>query len=371
MVVTVFLSEAGTERLAVLVPSRSRPQTAPRVPGLLMYVTSCGPVDTMTAMPSTTGGPRDLATLEPVPYGHTARRLDWLLLPPMVRRMVEDRFGSTVVHAESALAGFTPGCASVLTGADGRRLFLKAASKKAQRPFAAAHAEEIRRLRALPAGLDVPRLLWSHEDDLWVLLALEYVDGVNPVRPWDRGELDRCLDALERLAEQLTPAPIVLRSFAQEFADQPGCWDHVRRTAPGWPHLDEAAGLAATYASGTVGRTLVHTDVRDDNLLLTADGRAFLGDWSFPVVGAAWIDTVCLLLTAFGDGVDADALLAERPLTRDVDPDHVDALLALLCGYFLEHRDQRPPYSSPFLRRHQSWCAEVAWGWLSQRRGWT
>ena len=132
-----------------------------------MCVTWCRPPYRMTPVT----GPRDLTALAPIPYGATARRLDWLLLPPMVRRLVEDRFGTKVVAAVSADAGFTPGCASVLTGADGRRLFLKAASKKAQRPFAAAYREEIRKLRGLPSGLPVPTLLWSHEDDLWVLLA--------------------------------------------------------------------------------------------------------------------------------------------------------------------------------------------------------
>jgi hypothetical protein len=125
----------------------------------------------MTAMTPTTTAPRGYAGLEPVPHGATARRLDWLLLPPTLRRLVEERFGTAVLTAESAGAGFTPGLASVLTGADGRRIFLKAASKVAQRPFAEAHAQELRRLRELPAGLPVPRLLWTHEDDLWVVLS--------------------------------------------------------------------------------------------------------------------------------------------------------------------------------------------------------
>ena len=60
----------------------------------------------------------------------------------------------------------------------------------------------------------------------------------------------------------------------------------------------------------------MHTDARDDNFRITRDGRACSCDWNAPVVGAAWIDTVCLLMTASGDGLDADALLAERPLTR-------------------------------------------------------
>jgi hypothetical protein len=315
-------------------------------------------------------GPRDLSTLPSLPHGATARRLDWPLLPPALRRMVEDRLGAPVVDAASAGAGYTPGCASVLTGAHGGRVFLKAASKRAQRPFAQAYAQEVRMLRVLPDSLPVPRLLWSHEDDLWVVLALEHVDGANPARPWTAAALEPCLEALDVLARTLTPPPTRLRTFAQDFATMPRGWDHVRTHLPEWPHREEAARLAAGYAAATAGDTLVHTDARDDNFVLEPSGRAYLCDWNFPVRGAAWIDSVCLLMTAFGDGVDADALLAELPLTRDVDPEHVDALLALLCGYFLQRRDQPAPHSSPYLRMHQDWCAEVSWAWLAQRRGW-
>jgi hypothetical protein len=324
----------------------------------------------MTTMSFSGTGPRDPSTLEPVPHGRTARRLEWSHLPPGVRREVEERWGSTVVNARSAGSGFTPGCASVLTGTDGRRLFLKAASRKAQRPFADAYALEARNLRHLPTGLPVPRLLWSHEDDLWVVLALEHVDGASPARPWSPDVLGRCLDTLETLAAALTPPPMQLRPLAEDFRGLVGCWDRVRRTSPGWPHLDEAAALAAGFEPVTRGTTLVHTDARDDNFVLDAKGTAHLCDWNWPVVGAAWVDTVCVLMTAFGDGTDADALLAERVLTRDVPAADVDALLALLCGYFLERRDDPVPHSSPFLRRHQDWCAEVTWAWLARRRGW-
>jgi len=327
-----------------------------------------GQTGTMAAM-TLTVGPRDPSLLEPIPHGRTARRLGWELLPPMTRRLVEERFGTKVVNAVSSGAGFTPGCASTLTGADGRKMFLKAASKKAQKPFADAYREEIRKLRGLPSPLPVPRMLWSHEDDLWVLLALEHVDGRHPERPWNRTDLDACLDTLERLAQTLTPPPLELGTFAEDFADFLTGWDHVRSTYPEWPHLEEAAALAARYAVATRGNTLVHTDARDDNFLL-AGGRAYLCDWNWPVIGAAWIDTVCLLMTAAGDGLDADAVLAERALTRKVDPEDVDSLLALLCGYFLERRDEPVPHSSPYLRVHQDWCAEASWAWLARRRGW-
>ena len=145
--------------------------------------------------------PQDLAEVENVPHGRTARRLEWTHLPPAVRALVERHLGSPVATAESQGAGFTPGFASRLTGEDGSRLFVKAASKKAQAPFAESYAEEVRKLALLPAGLPVPQLLWSHEDDLWIVLGFECVDARPPKRPWRPAELTACLDTLAVVAE--------------------------------------------------------------------------------------------------------------------------------------------------------------------------
>jgi hypothetical protein len=287
-----------------------------------------------------------------------------------VRAEIERRLGSPVLTAESAGAGFTPGLASVLHCADGTRHFVKAANRVAQRVFADSYREEARKLRVLPAEAPAPRLRWSSEIDTWTVLEIEYVEGANPVRPWRPEQLAACLDTLEVLAEQLTPPPLRLTGFVDEFADCLTGWGHLRRVRPQLPHLEEAAALAAGYAEVTAGSTLVHTDARDDNFLLTTD-RTVLCDWNWPVVGAAWIDTVCLLISAHGDGLDVDAEVAARALTRDVDPEHIDTLLALLAGYFFERRDQPTPNSSPYLRKHQAWYAEATWSWLSARRGWT
>lgn len=314
--------------------------------------------------------PQDVATVPQVPHGKTARRLEWAMLPPALRRQVEQRLGSRVVHAESARGGFTPGLASVLTGEDGRRMFVKAASVKAQRNAADSYRDEIRKLRRLPAGVPAPRLLWSHEDDLWVVMGLQHVDAHSPARPWQRADLDLCLDALQRVAGLLTPPPMELTTFAEDFGHCLVGWDHVRRVSPEWPHLEEAAGLAARFAEVTEGETLVHTDARDDNFLVKPGVGAVLCDWNWPAVGAAWIDSVLLLVSAHGDGLDADCVLAERPLTREVPAEHVDVLLALIAGYFLERRDQPVPRTSPYLRVHANWYAEATWSWLAARRGW-
>jgi aminoglycoside phosphotransferase (APT) family kinase protein len=307
-----------------------------------------------------------------IPWGQTARRLDWVFLPPHIRGAIEHRIGSSVVEAASQDAGFTPGFASILTGADGSKTFVKAASIVAQRTFADAYREEARKLGALPQGAPVPRLLWTFEDD-WVVLGIEYVDGALPTRPWQTTQLNRCLDTLEACATALTPPPVglVLDTMEHELADFPNAWEVLRTSLPDLAHLEEAAELALQMPRVIGGATLVHTDVRDDNLLLGMGGEGWLCDWNWPAVGADWIDTVCLLIQAFGDGIDCEQIIAERALTRDVPREHIDVLLAVIAGYFFRQRALPVPATSPWLRAHQSWMAEATWAWLSQRRDWT
>lgn len=312
-------------------------------------------------------------TVPPAPQGRTARRLSWAHLPPSVRAEVERRLGSEVVSAQSQDAGFTPGLASILTCADGSSVFLKAASLVAQRAFAESYHEEAQKLSFLPDGVPAPRLLWTFTRADWVVLGLEHVVGRMPQRPWDDDELDQCLELLTQVADSLTPAPPgPWSTFAEETAAWPACWEHVaahHRHLVG-PYAEEAAALARAAADASAGDTVVHCDVRDDNLLLADDGRVLLCDWNWPVVGARWVDALLLLVIARGDGVDTERIVASHRLFSDADADAVDAVLALATGYFLRSSDHPAPTSSPFVRDHQLWCGEVAWDWLATRRGW-
>jgi aminoglycoside phosphotransferase (APT) family kinase protein len=309
----------------------------------------------------------------PLPHGRTARRLEWAHLPPMVRGAIEERCGSAVATATSQNSGFTPGFASVLACEDGSRHFVKAASTKAQRAFAEAYREEARKLAALPEAAPAPRLLWSLDVDDWFALSTEYVEARAPRRPWRQRDLQRCLDALLAAVPVLTPPPadLDLPHASEELAEWPGYWDHLRATRPDLPHLEEAAALAARYVEAMSGETLVHTDVRDDNLLLTTDGRALLCDWNWPMVGAPWLDSLFLLIGPRGDGLDVAAVIAGHSLLSAVPDESIDIVLALITGYFLKSADDPVPPTSPFIRDAQRWQGEVCWAWLCERRGWT
>lgn len=309
--------------------------------------------------------------LPALPHGRTARRLDWQHLPPPVRTDIERRLGSPIVEASSRPAGYTPGFASVLTCADGSRHFVKAASTRAQRLIAQAYREEARMLRMLPPDAPAPRLLWVGEADDWVALETAYVEATLPERPWTAAQWSAASDLLVRTSETLTPAPgIGITSAAEEFAGWPAYWHDVAEAWTGVDQAPQARTLAEGALEALTGNTLCHTDVRDDNLLVREDGSMLLCDWNWPVVGPAWFDSLTLLIGPRGDGLDVESALASHPLLDTVPAEDVDAVLALLAGYFLKSAAEPVPPNSPYLRDVQLWQGETCWEWLAERRGW-
>ena len=193
-------------------------------------------------------------------------------------------------------------------------------------------------------------------------------------------ELAQVLDTLPRMAAALTPSPagLGLPTLDEIEAKEISVWRGLAARGADladpfatWAHrISDLAALESGWRAAAAGETTVHFDLRDDNVLLADDGRVFVVDWNWPSVGAAWLDLVMLLIGAFGDGLDADRVLAEHPLSADVPPDEVDSWLAALAGVWVE-RSARPGLpSSPWLRTHQRWYAETTLAWIAQRRGW-
>lgn len=152
--------------------------------------------------------------------------------------------------------------------------------------------------------------------------------------------------------------------------DGPPDWSSLR-DHPDWTdRVDDLADLADRRAELLSGTTLCHLDLRDDNVIIARDGRPWVCDWNFPALGPRWTDPVCLAISMDGDGLDAEALLAETGLLADEDHEAVDCLLAALTGYFLLSSVRPANPTSPYLRAHQTWYAAVTGGWLKERRGW-
>lgn len=313
-----------------------------------------------------------------IPVRATARRPHWEQLPTAVHEVIEAKAGAPVVAAHSVGSGFTPGFASRLDLADGSRIFVKAASSADDVqhgwPLSNAYREEARKLRALPTSIGTPPLQWCVDEPIdgeqWVVLGFEYVDGTPPRRPWRADQLRLVLAKLAAVAPSLANAPAELAVDSAEvdlLADYQVRLARIRHLAGDGEWLRTVELLCSEAGPRLAGSSVVHLDLRDDNVLIDASGGVWFCDWNWPAVGAPWIDLICVLLSARGDGLDVDRMIADHPLTRDVDPHSIDCLLAALWSFWGVAKTQPVPVRSPHLRDHQTWYAEVTEMWLRDR----
>jgi hypothetical protein len=314
-----------------------------------------------------------------VPFGATANRPTWDELPADVRSVVEDRAGSAVLQAISQGSGFTSGFASRLVLADGTRLFVKAASSELSPVAHPSYVHEAAVLAALPDLVPAPRVRWVDHVGTWVILGIDDVEARSPVRPWVASEMDVVLASLTNLAEALTPVPSSLGIITDlsEYDDEMSFWrkrsagDEVASTSAlrqEWSaRVDELAALEAEWVVLCSGDTATHFDLRDDNVLITADGDVLVCDWNWLTRGAAWIDLAGLLVSAHGDGYDADALWRSHPLASGVPDRALDSFLVALSGLFVEYAAHEQDERSPWLRAHQAWWRDATLSWLGSR----
>lgn len=313
-----------------------------------------------------------------IPVRATARRPHWDQLPSAVRSAIETAAGSAVVSTWSAGTGFTPGFASRLDLADGTRLFVKAASSADDTqhgwPMSNAYREEVRKLNLLSRDIGAPALRWHREleteGEQWIVLGFEYVDATPPRRPWRADQLRRVLDAFVEHATGLAdvPAELELEPLVDHLvATYSERLQRVRDLEGESDWLGEVAALCAEGCEHLAGTGVVHMDLRDDNVLISDAGQVWFVDWNWPVVGPPWVDPVCIVLSARGDGLDVEALIAEHQVFRDVPPRAIDCLLAVLWSFWAATHHDAVPAGSPHLRDHQRWYCDVTGGWLAER----
>jgi hypothetical protein len=313
------------------------------------------------------------------PYGATANRPTWSTLPADLRALIEQRLGAPVASAESQGSGFTNGFASRLRLDDGSAVFVKAVSSIHSPEVFTSYAREVLVAGSLPENAPVTRLRWRAAHDDWLVLAFDDVGGRTPRRPWQPEQLRVVLDMLTSLAAALTPAPAGLPHL-DTTADIDRDFSFWRRLAggeasadpglvsPRWrEHVSALGALEGDWARLAAGTTAVHFDLREDNILLTDDGQGLVCDWNWLTLAAPWVDLVALLVSVHGDGLDAEAVLAGHPLSRDVPARAVDAFLVALAGYFTEAAARPPLPHSPWMRTHQGWWRDATLSWLALR----
>lgn len=314
------------------------------------------------------------------PPAAEGKRLPWSAIPEPLRAEVERHLGGRVAEAVTQPGGFSPGVAARLRLDDGRRAFVKAVD--GLNPDAPRlHRAEARISAALPDSTPAPRLLGSIDAGGWVILMFEDVDGRVPAQPWQPAELARVLEAMGDLATSLTPAPVDALPAADQDSNVGRGWDLLARDVrsgaddlagvdPWVPaNLDGLLAQEERWPTAVQGSTLAHSDIRADNILLTAD-RVMFVDWPWACLAPPWFDLVGLLPSvAMQGGPQPEEVLAGHVLVRDADPDSVTVMVSCLAGYFTYQSRQPDPPGLPTVREFQRAQGVVALDWLKVRLG--
>lgn len=303
-------------------------------------------------------------------------RIGWTDLPRHVRVGIEQVLGATVEESVGQQGGFSPGTAERVRTATGHRAFVKAVGPALNESSPALYRKEAAITAALPPAMPAASLIGTFDDGDWIALVLSDVEGRHPHVPWRLDELTHVLDALLGLA--LTPIPQALEHLPkldEELGDAFGGWVRIRADPPEgcdpWilANLESLELLANRGLKALGGDSLVHNDVRADNILITRDNGAILVDWPWACIGAGWVDALSVLVNVrvFDATADVDSLLQSHPVFASATENSVNGFLSGLAAYFVHAARQPAPLGLPTLRAFQQQQGEAVIAWLRQR----
>jgi hypothetical protein len=186
-----------------------------------------------------------------------------------------------------------------------------------------------------------PALQWHAEDDEWIVLGFEVVDGRRANVEPDSPDLPAIVGLLNRIGR------LELPEVAHDWPETR--WDRFT--------TDKAE------ADLLQGDALLHTDINPSNLLLGSQ-EDWVVDWSWPTRGAAFIDPACLVVQLVSAGHSpkvAESWAARCKAWANADPKAIDTFAAAYT---------RMLWTSAWRQPEESWLkamAEATEAWANHR----
>jgi hypothetical protein len=197
------------------------------------------------------------------------------------------------------------------------------------------------------------------------LLVLEDLSGAFWPPPWTPDRINAVLAALEQVRKTPVPELSPLEAERKTLSQ----WTTVAvDSAPflslglcdaAWLEASLPRLLDAEKALDLSGDSLLHLDVRSDNLCFRADGSAVLVDWNWACVGPGIADTALWAPSLRSEG---------GPLPETLVPDS-GPWAAALSGYFASTAGLPPPEGAPRVREVQLSQLKSCLPWATRALG--
>lgn len=338
---------------------------------------------------------------EPSPLAREAKP-SWHDVPRSLVVLIEDLAGAKVASADIAWGGYSPSASFRLYLADGRHLFVKGAHPGQTAEGVAALRREVRGYREIAALASLaPSFVGMVEEGAWLFLLLEHIDAAERALPWTMTKVESLasgMAAFYRRAAHETVAWARLKGdgslFADMFSPKAGWCAMAGSTekkagflslfsdyaaAARW--LDLSLPLLANLQSAVVELmvedrsrpvSLLHLDLRSDNILFRRDGRTVVVDWPYVTRGPIVLDAVFFAPSVTGEGgprQQAVVAAFERALGQSFAQRDQAIALAVVAGYFAEGAYQPAPPGLPRLRWIQRVQLAACLDWMTNLIG--
>ena len=278
-------------------------------------------------------------------------------LPHDLRLRIERLLGQPIAGLERLSGGYTPALRLRLHLCDGSTAFIKSGTTPATSEWLRLEAQFYNRLDEAFMPL---LLAWEDHPDS-PILALEDLSNAFWPPPWDARRIDQVLATLAGLAElrlpdlrRLAEKNLLLTGW-QEVAAAPEEFLALGLVTPAWLERALPALLAVDGRQALSGETLVHCDIRSDNLCFQGD-RVKLIDWNLACRGSPSFDLASWLPSLHAEGgPPPEALLPEAA-----------AFAALLSGYFASRAGRPIIPDAPLVRVVQIQQLRTALPWAAR-----
>jgi Ser/Thr protein kinase RdoA (MazF antagonist) len=266
----------------------------------------------------------------------------------VIEARIAELAGQAVTSVEDVAGrGYTPARRLRVTFADGSTAFAKVAVNESTAEWLA--AEHV--VYSQVEGDFLPRLM-GYDDGEPALLLLEDLIGAHWPPPWSEAQIAAVSALLDRLATTWPPQGVPsIEIYREELTSgwrlveqDPGPFLSFGLCSPRWlaevlPALRDSVDRAPIE-----GESLLHFDVRSDNIALLGD-RAVLVDWNWACIGNPLLDRA-----AWAPSLHVEGGPPPDVHVRDCPP----AFPALLAGFWAARVGlPAPPGAAPGLRELQ------------------